>query len=408
MISDIQLQLQQAKDAWDSVTTLPDEFSSLGFPGLTKVDVSDALGGTIKMLEELSKKDDFKPSLISIFNLRQLISSLSTYAASHVPTNPAPHMPEFLRLVGVIGLGVRSWFEESDKSSKRVTAGLIERLAEATSMAEDAGKIREELRAYHEEITKWAEASSEQAAKLTKILNEATAISETINANSKSSENALDVAQDDVKKIRELTTELIILKKELVDNRSTQEAMFTQFEEYRDTINGLLGDANRTGMAASFRGRKLELKDPMMWWLILFISSIVGIVAMGVLYFAPILETGKLEQLPFRLAMVSPLIWLGWFSAKHYGYTARLREDYAFKEAAAMSFEGYKRETSESTVEMQEKLLDLAINNFSDNPIRIFSGTGNHASPLHEVLDKTPNYQTMLENFKDLVAKAKA
>ena len=313
-----------------------------------------------------------------------------------------------LRLLGVISLSVRGWLEESDKTAKRVTTNLLEKLAEANSKLKDATEIRDELNSYHDEIIGYATTASEQSAKLTKILNESTALSETIITNSRESETALELAEGDVKKIRELTDELLLIKKELVDNKVNQTAIFVQFEGYRDTIKGLLGDANRAGMASSFRNRKLELKEPMQWWLGLFICSILGIVVMGVFYFAPILETGKLEQLPFRLALVSPLIWLGWFSAKHYGYTARLREDYAFKEAAAMSFEGYKREANDSTLEMQEKLLDLAINNFSDNPLRIYSAKGNHASPLHEVLDKAPEYEKLVDVVKDLIAKAKA
>lgn len=189
------------------------------------------------------------------------------------------------------------------------------------------------------------------------------------------------------------------------DNRIAQETLFDQLDGYQKKIGGLLGDANRVGLGAAFRSRKLELQDPMKWWLILFVFSIIGIVAMGVVYFAPILETGKLEQLPFRLALVSPLIWLGWFSAKHYGYTSRLREDYAFKEASAMSFEGYKREASEAGVEMQEKLLDSSIKNFSDNPIRIYNGHENHVSPLHEVLDRSMKDQKLMDSVKAFFSK---
>lgn len=125
------------------------------------------------------------------------------------------------------------------------------------------------------------------------------------------------------------------------------------------------------------------------------------------LYFAPILQDGELKELPFRLALVSPFIWLGWFSAKQYGYTARLREDYAYKEASAMSFEGYKREAGESSAEMLEKLLEVSINNFSDNPIRIYSGTGNHASPLNELLDKSPDSKRLMEDLKAFLVSNK-
>ena len=116
----------------------------------------------------------------------------------------------------------------------------------------DAVKIRDELRSYQQEIIELAAIAREQSAGLTKVLNEATVIKETINTNSIESGSGLNQAQDDVKKIRELTSELTVLKKELVDNKTNQTAMFVQFEGYRDTISGLLGDANRTGMAASF------------------------------------------------------------------------------------------------------------------------------------------------------------
>lgn len=391
MIIDVQLQLQQVKDVWDGITSLPAEFSSLGFPELTKVDVSDALGGAITILDELSNKDDFKPSLVSIFNLRQAVASLSTYATSHVPTNPAPHLPEMLRLLGVVGAAVNDWLEESENTAKRATASQLQKLAEANSKLQDATEVRKKLNTYHDQIVRYAEVAGEQAADLTKIVDQTTALREVITVNSVSSAKHLKMAEDDANKIGDLTTELLGLKDELLENKANQQSMFVQFEGYRDTIKDLLGDANRAGMAASFKARKGELRNPMGWWLALFVFSILCIVVMGIFYFAPILENGKLEQLPFRLALVSPLIWLGWFSAKHYGYTARLREDYAFKEAAAMSFEGYKREANKSTVEMQDKLLDLAINNFSDNPLRIYSANGNHGSPLHEAVDRVRN-----------------
>ncbi len=48
-----------------------------------------------------------------------------------------------------------------------------------------------------------------------------------------------------------------------------------------------------------------------------------------------------------HLPLLGPFIWLGWFSAVQYGYVSRVREDYAFKFAASMAFEGYKKEARE-------------------------------------------------------------
>lgn len=400
MIKNIWQQLQLIKDGWDGLTVVPDDLNSLGFPGLNKVDVSDAFGGLIKILAEVSERDDFRPSPISIFNIQQNVVSINTYVTAHIPTNPAGHMPEMLRLLGVVETGIRNWFEESDKTSKRAASSLIEKLAEAYTRVDDAAKIREELRSYHVEATEFASTARAQMEILDELLKKATLNTESTQTDSTESEAALVQAREDAKKIRDLTSELTTLKGELEDNRTAQETLFGQLDGYQKKIGGLLGDTNRVGLGAAFRSRKLELQAPMKWWLILFGFSIIGIVAMGVVYFVPILETGKLEQLPFRLALVSPLIWLGWFSAKHYGYTARLREDYAFKEASAMSFEGYKREASEAGVEMQEKLLDSSIKNFSDNPIRIYNGHENHASPLHEVLDRSMKDQKLMDSVK--------
>ena len=88
-----------------------------------------------------------------------------------------------------------------------------------------------------------------------------------------------------------------------------------------------------------------------------------------------------------RLALTAPFIWLGWFSARQHGFTSRLREDYAYKEASAKSFEGYKREAKEVDPEMLKKLLEQAIKNLGDNPIRIYDGKNNHPSPTHELFD---------------------
>jgi len=207
--------------------------------------------------------------------------------------------------------------------------------------------------------------------------------------------------------INALVTGFSTLKTDLETNKSTQEQLFKEFEAYRGRIDELLGDANRTGMAASFAKRKNDLNVPMLAWLFVFAVSIVGLVVMGVIYLAPLLDSGKLEQLPSRLALTAPFIWLGWFSAKQYGYTSRLREDYAYKEASANSFEGYKREATLINPEVQKNLMDTAIKNLGDNPIRIYSGHENHASPLHELLEKSLKDEKLMDLVKAIFAKAK-
>lgn len=208
------------------------------------------------------------------------------------------------------------------------------------------------------------------------------------------------------KAIRALVEEFKSLNNELVANKRTQVELFAEFDKYRTTIDDLLGDASRTGMAASFTSRRKWLIAPLTGWLLMFGGSIVGLVYMGITYIAPLLDTTKtipLEQLPMRLALTAPFIWLGWFSARQHGFTSRLREDYAYKEASAKSFEGYKRESKEVDDAMLKKLLEQAIDNLGDNPIRIYDGKNNHSSPAQEFIDALIKDEKLFDRFKELL-----
>ncbi|HUX91250.1 MAG TPA: hypothetical protein VMV48_11250 [Gallionellaceae bacterium] len=247
------------------------------------------------------------------------------------------------------------------------------------------------------------ESSQKATGLLTIIQQTETAVTQLFSSSSKSNAEILALENN----LKSLLSGFTSLKAELEANKNTQEQLFEKFEGYRATINDLLDDANRTGLAASFTKRKNDLNVPMLAWLFVFAASITGLVVMGAQYLAPLLDSGKLEQLPSRLALTAPFIWLGWFSAKQYGYTSRLREDYAYKEASAKSFEGYKREANQVNPEMLKNLLDTAIKNLGDNPIRIYSGHENHASPLHEILEKSLKDEKLMDLLRAIFAKAR-
>jgi hypothetical protein len=213
------------------------------------------------------------------------------------------------------------------------------------------------------------------------------------------------------KAIRALVAEFTNLNTELVANKKKQAELFAEFQAYRDKIDGLLGDANRTGMAASFTNRRFWLLAPLSGWLLIFGISIAGLLYMGITFIAPLLDAKTSvpwEQLPMRLALTAPFIWLGWFSARQHGFTSRLREDYAYKEASAKSFEGYKREAKEVDPEMLKKLLEQAIKNLGDNPIRIYDGKNNHPSPTHELFDSLMKDDKAVGRFKEFFSLFKS
>lgn len=257
--------------------------------------------------------------------------------------------------------------------------------------------------AINEALTQATESSQKAAASLAIAQQNETTSTQLLATSTKSNADILAYEAT----IKALVSGFTTLKTDLEANMTTQEDLFKEFEAYRVKIDGLLGDANRTGMAASFTNRRRWLIAPMVGWIAVFAGSIYGLFYMGVTYLAPLIAAGNLEQLPSRLALTAPFIWLGWFAAKQYGYTSRLREDYAYKEASAKCFEGYKREASQVNPEMLKNLLETAIKNLGDNPIRIYSGHENHASPLHELLEKSLKDEKLMDLFKAIFAKVK-
>lgn len=155
--------------------------------------------------------------------------------------------------------------------------------------------------------------------------------------------------------------------------------------EIQDTIES----ANRKGMAGSFKSRKDELDAPIRIWGGIFIVAIVAIFLIGYHFLSPYLSStatvDKVDML-LKIALVSPFVWLAWMSVKQYGYLSRIQEDYAYKYASAMAFEGYKKQAKDIDEDLLRQLLAVSVENLSQNPIRLFSSKDNHASPANEIV----------------------
>ena len=409
MQNDIQLQLEQIKELWENITTVPEDLTPHGFPGLTKQSITNSLGGLSEIAEYLATVDDYEPSPISKSILLPHLTNIRTYVTTHIPPTPIPHIPGLLSIIDSIQTTLRRWLEEANKNGEQqgVTTALAERLANATSQIKDANVLYENIKKHHESLAQLvsqanldSSSASQANVAIGVLLGTSTTTAtqvETISTGIKN--NAIT--------IENLTSSFLDLKVELEANKNTQELLFKKFEGYSNEIHGLLQDASRTGMAASFTNRRIWLLAPMAFWILIFAGSIGGLIFMGSTYIAPILSSENFNQLPSRLALTAPFIWLGWFAAKQYGYSSRLREDYAYKEASAKSFEGYKREASQVSPEMLKNLLETAIKNLGDNPIRIYSGHENHASPLHEILEKSLKDEKVMDLLKAIFAKAR-
>jgi predicted nucleic acid-binding Zn-ribbon protein len=237
-------------------------------------------------------------------------------------------------------------------------------LAKITDLNAKATEIADNLETWNEEIDETKESIKSQEMTITKMTTEIT------DQKNKSAEN-LNKILIELKKVEEVSTKNI-----------------DQQAEIQKTIE----DANRLGMAGAFKNRKDELRLPLLFWTSVSIATLVGLVGLSYSLVQDILTNSvELNQLFIKIPIFASSVWLGWFSARQFGYTSRIREDYSYKYAVSMAFEGYKNATREIDEEMLKQLLQLTIYNISKNPIEIYDSKSNHGTPYSEFIDSLFN-----------------
>jgi len=181
------------------------------------------------------------------------------------------------------------------------------------------------------------------------------------------------------------------------------EELLEEIEGEKQAIDGLLEGASKIGMARSFQLRRQTIENSQSRWLwALYISLGVMVVVGGLelifLSHSFLADHGfQIDDIwlwAIKLPILIPIVWAAWFSARQYGHTRRLAEDYAFKEAMAMAYQGYKREMT-GDAELLKSLRDRAIENFGSNPLRLMESP-DPSSPLHDLYS-----QAMKENVLD-------
>jgi hypothetical protein len=193
-------------------------------------------------------------------------------------------------------------------------------------------------------------------------------------------------------------------------NKSEESAIaLKQYEEknkeLQDEIEKTLGDANRIGMAASFRERKEELAKTQTKWQNIFILTVLSIVCFSSYFIVPQVTSGSFvwEHVLIEITVIAPLIWLAWFAARQFNYINRVREDYSFKYASSMAYEGYKKATREIDPALEKLLMEFSLYNMALNPIRLYNKKADHSTPVSELADAI---LSRLSNLKKVTCEA--
>jgi hypothetical protein len=181
------------------------------------------------------------------------------------------------------------------------------------------------------------------------------------------------------------------LLKVLLEAKSKQDEIFEKFEAKESQVADILTSANQKGLAGSFKSRGLELNRRLILWGVVFAVSIVGLSLFSIHAVGPLFKgSHTFAEVVGRIVLISPLVWLATFSSHQYVYTMRIREDYAFKEAAAMAYVGYRDEMAIDP-KMLELLQKVAVVNFGLNPVTHLFRNVEATSPYGQVTDFIKN-----------------
>lgn len=254
-----------------------------------------------------------------------------------------------------------------EKQSESVVASLDEAVAAKDKVELEAASVKEKL----EHVSQLAQQVSDAKVGFDAAVNDATTLLGTAETTLKAVEDSRKSADQKVSQSAELLAQA------------------------NEKLSKALADINRQALADSFAHKARNLGIERIGWVIGFVAAIVWLVWVA-FHMTDLPTSGSSigtakdqvilpmwAHLVGSIPFVLPGIWLGWLSAKNAGLTGRVQQDYHYKVATALAYQGYKNEVvGLGDDALTKQLMEIAIRNFGDNPIRIYDGKDEAGHPI--------------------------
>lgn len=410
--SQIQI-LERCQASWNAnaMPALPDDLTPYGIPGVTKASIANSFPMIISRLNNIKKLplEESNPFLIQTItqNFPNWTTPLEAWvvAAPSAPSN----IPSVVSHLNAMWSQLNTFAgEPTVEELKKLTSEIKRLQSEANALLKlntNLNKRKDEL----DEALTYAKKLSKESKSL---LDETVKSKATIEADAAVAGSHRATIETD----QAAATELLRILK------ATAESI-PEFEKNRDEItrkcNEILAEAknrldasSKVGMAVSFSDQAKAYVWPRRLWLASFVLSLIGVVMIAKCYILPeILQlegVNRLSHFLTDLPLTLPFIWLAWFSALRFSQLGRLRVDYAFKVATALSLDGYRKQAEGLSPALEEKLLDLAITNFGENPLRLMTKeSAKDAHPLAGIIDEKGWSEILKEGIKSIADKVR-
>ena len=377
--------IEAAIKSWETlVPRLQEQLTIPQPPGnLPKESLTKSLVELGSLLEFVNNRDDVDPVLYAIHNpivqqsVTQVVRAIATLNSNQGPQQVWQLVSAIwsvrTSLVWILPPGLERWMGDIVKDS-----ALAAELAALKTAIGDINKASTNAKTITSDMAKL----TEQAKQIVEQLKGSEREASTAKTNSQAS--AAAAAADQKKLVESL--------KSLTDGLQTYQELSQNIGKLQTQVESTLEGASKVGLARSFTKRRQELFVTRTLWAMLFAVGIFAMVVTPTWLFDKFFIGSLPPSIPYgwilviRLTLEAPVIWFTWWAVRQYGYTTRLAEDYAFKEASALSFVGYRKEMGDDK-EMLKLLQESAIYNFGSNPIRVL-GKSDPSTPAHDLLEK--------------------
>lgn len=155
-----------------------------------------------------------------------------------------------------------------------------------------------------------------------------------------------------------------------------------------------LGMATNVSLASSFSNRKNELSTESIWWIVGLVGSLVATIGIGCWRIHDVMEFFQTDKFSYGVLFSNLILsflicfdpfWGAWFSTRRLGYLFKLREDYAYKAATAIAFEGYRDQAAKYDENMEAQVIESVLKRFEEPPLRLMADPV-RSSPISEYI----------------------
>lgn len=271
----------------------------------------------------------------------------------------------------------------------KIKANLSEHIALEQQLIEDKQELAK-LQSTLSTLQTSYEEAQEQAEQITEWHTELSPIKDNLVASS-------DTATKLLGNISTLANTAEQAKPKIEQYHKDIETMIKLFNKQKEEIQEIIEDANRASMAGSFKKQADDINTKMKWADGFLIGSLIITAGISLWGFNSSLITqtisdGQVQttfdwiQFFAKSAISLPFLIVAWSKSKERAYLFRLREDYGYKYSSAMAFEGYRKQVQEQSPELEEQLLQIAVDNLGANPTKVFE-KDLKSTPIESIID---------------------